>query len=220
MKVKKGFKAELHHSVPLETQGSCVASCFNNWGRMIASDQYGGLFRVTMSALGGRPEATRIKPIPVELGEAQGPCWAFGALYVITNFSKYPRGLYRVTDTDMNDALDKVELLWQFAPEADEHGPHAVLPGPDGQSHYVVAGNQTLPTEMSASRVPKHWAEDNLLEPPLIDCGFMRGVMAPGGWVAKTDRNGKNGNSSPPASATNMTRRSIRKARFSPLPRT
>ncbi len=191
MKVKEGFKVELLYSVPMETQGSWVASCFDPKGRMIVSDQYGGLFRVTMPALGGKPEETKVEPVPVDLGEAQGLCWAFDALYVITNSSKYPRGLYRVTDTDKNDVLDKVEQLRVFAPEGGEHGPHAVLPGPDGKSLYVVVGNQTPLTEMAASRVPKHWAEDNLLDPPLIGRGFMREVMAPGGWVAKTDPDGK-----------------------------
>lgn len=39
MKVKKGFKVELLYSVTMETLGSWVASCFDNKGRMIASNQ-------------------------------------------------------------------------------------------------------------------------------------------------------------------------------------
>lgn len=191
IKVKDGFKVELLHSVKMSTEGSWVASCFDDKGRLIVSDQYGGLFRVTPPAIGGKPEDTKVEPIPVELGEAQGLCWAFDSLYAITNSSKYPRGLYRVTDTNNDDVLDKVEPLRIFAPQGGEHGPHAVIPGPDGNSLYVVVGNQTPVTEMNSSRVPAHWAEDNLLEPPLIGRGFMREVMAPGGWVAKTDKDGK-----------------------------
>jgi len=191
MKVKDGFKVELLYSVPMEKEGSWVASCFDDKGRMIVSDQYGGLFRITPPAIGGKPEDTKIESIPVALGEAQGLCYAFNALYVVTNSSKYPRGLYRVTDTNKDDVLDKVEPLRMFANSGGEHGPHAVLPGPDGKSLYVVVGNQTPITEMSSSRVPRHWAEDNLLDPPLIGRGFMREVMAPGGWVAKTDPDGK-----------------------------
>ncbi|HVJ46807.1 MAG TPA: c-type cytochrome, partial [Luteolibacter sp.] len=191
MKVKEGFKVELLHSVKMSSEGSWVASCFDDKGRLIVSDQYGGLFRVTPPAIGGNAEDTKVEPIPVQLGEAQGLCWAFGSLYAITNSSKYPRGLYRVTDTDKDDVLDKVEQLRQFANAGGEHGPHAVLPGPDGKSLFVVVGNQTPVTETSSSRVPKHWAEDNLLDPPLIGRGFMREVMAPGGWIAKTDKDGK-----------------------------
>ncbi|TLD72763.1 c-type cytochrome [Phragmitibacter flavus] len=191
IKLKEGFKVELLHSVNMQEKGSWVVCCFDDKGRMIVSDQYGKLYRVTPPALDGKAEETKIDEIPVELGEAQGLCWAFDALYVVTNSSKYPRGLYRVTDTNNDDTLDKVETLRLFPNTGGEHGPHAVLLGPDGESLYVVVGNQTAVTELNTSRVPQHWAEDNLLEPPLIGRGFMREVMAPGGWIAKTDKDGK-----------------------------
>jgi putative heme-binding domain-containing protein len=191
MKVKEGFKVELLYTVPLETEGSWVVSCFDDKGRLIVSDQYGALYRVTPPEIGGEAAETRVEKLPAEIGEAQGLCYAFGALYVVTNSTKYPRGLYRVTDSDGDDMLDKVELLRKFAEAGGEHGPHAVLPSPDGESLYVVVGNQTPVTEIDVSRVPQHWAEDNLLEPPLVGRGFMQEVMAPGGWVAKTDRDGK-----------------------------
>ena len=193
IKVKEGFKVELLHSVNMASQGSWVVSTFDGKGRLIVSDQYGGLFRVTVPPLGGKPEETKVEPIPVALGEAQGLCWAFDSLYVVTNSGKYPRGLYRVTDTNKDDMLDKVEQLRLFANSGGEHGPHAVLPGPDGKSLYVVVGNQTPVTETSTSRVPKHWAEDNLLQPPLVGRGFMREVMAPAaGWRRRT-RTARNG---------------------------
>ena len=191
MKIKEGFKVQLLHTVDLATEGSWVSSCFDDKGRLIVSDQYGGLYRITPPAIGGKPEDTQIESIPVELGEAQGLCYAFGALYVVTNSDKYPRGLYRVTDRDKDDIFDKIEPLRMFPNQGGEHGPHAVLLGPDGKSLYVVSGNQTPMPEMSSSLVPTHWAEDNLLEPPLVGRGFMREVMAPGGWVAKTDPDGK-----------------------------
>lgn len=83
-----------------------------------------------------------------------------------------------------------MEQLRAFENKGGEHGPHAVVLGPDGKSLYCVVGNQTAITECDTSRVPKHWKEDNLL-PPLIGRGFMREVMAPGGWIAKTDFEGK-----------------------------
>ncbi len=190
IKVKEGFKVELLYSVPMAEQGSWVATCFDDKGRMIASDQYGKLYRVTPPAIGGAAEDTKIESIPVDLGEAQGLTYAFGSLYVVTNSDRYPRGLYRVKDTNRDDTFDKVELLRAFPNEGGEHGPHAVLPGPDGKSLYVVVGNQTALTKMDNSRVPLQWQEDNLL-PPLTGHGFMAGVKAPGGWIAKTDPDGK-----------------------------
>ncbi|MEZ0390249.1 MAG: heme-binding protein, partial [Verrucomicrobium sp.] len=190
IKLKEGFKAELLYSVPLKTQGSWVANTFDDKGRLIVSDQYGKLYRVTPPALGGKPADTKVEEIPAEIGEAQGLLFAFGHLYAITNSDKFPRGLYRISDTNNDDMFDKVEQLRAFTNKGGEHGPHAVVLGPDGKSIYCVVGNQTPITEMNTSRVPQHWAEDVLL-PPLIGRGFMRDVMATGGWIAKTDPDGK-----------------------------
>ncbi|HMF12969.1 MAG TPA: c-type cytochrome, partial [Gemmataceae bacterium] len=74
-----------------------------------------------------------------------------------------------------------------------EHGSHAVLPGPDGKSLYIVCGNATqMVNPLAGSRVPKLWGEDHLL-PRLPDGnGFMRGVLGPGGCIYKVDPDGKN----------------------------
>jgi putative heme-binding domain-containing protein len=190
IKLKEGFKAELLYSVPMKKQGSWVASCFDDKGRLIESDQYGKLYRVTLPPLDGKPSETKVEEIPVDFGEAQGLLYAFGALYAITNSDKYPRGLWRISDTNGDDVFDKVEQLRAFENKGGEHGPHAVILGPDKKSLYIVSGNQTPVPKMDSTRVPTHWDEDNLL-PPLIGRGFMREVMAPGSWIAKTDPEGK-----------------------------
>lgn len=190
IKIKEGFKVELLYSVPMTKEGSWVATCFDDKGRLIVSDQYGKLYRVVLPALDGKPSDTKVEEIPAEIGEAQGLVYAFGALYAITNSDKYPRGLWRIKDTDGDDKFDKVEQLRAFPNKGGEHGPHAVVVSPDGKSLYCIVGNQTPLTEMNSSRVPQHWGEDRLLA-PLVGRGFMREVMAPGGWVAKTDPEGK-----------------------------
>ncbi len=108
-------------------------------------------------------------------------------------------------DTDGDDKLDKVESLRPLI-GGGEHGPHAVLPHPDGKSLYVVIGNQTKLTELSDSRVPRNWGEDHLLPRMPDGRGFMRGVLAPGGCIYRIDPTAKTGNSSRWASATNTTR--------------
>jgi hypothetical protein len=61
---------------------------------------------------------------------------------------------------------------------------------PDGKSLYVMCGNQLPEPSCETSRVPRNWAEDQLF-PMLLGRGFMRDVLAPGGWLAKTDLDGK-----------------------------
>ncbi|MCA8992505.1 MAG: c-type cytochrome [Planctomycetaceae bacterium] len=190
MKVAKDFKVELLHSVPMDQEGSWVSMCIDPKGRLIACDQYGGLFRITPPGILDATE-TLVEKINVDIGEAQGLLWAFESLYVVVNTGgKYESGLYRVRDTDGNDELDSVETLRLLPGSGGEHGPHAILLAPDGKSLYVVCGNKTDLTEFASSRVPKIWDEDNML-PRLYGRGFMKGVPAPGGYVSRIDPDGK-----------------------------
>src|SRR5439155_26671473 len=83
--IAKGFKVELLYSVPKDREGSWVSMCTDPKGRLIVSDQYGGLFRVTPPAIGGKAEDTKVEKLPIDLGEAQGLLWAFDSLYVVVN---------------------------------------------------------------------------------------------------------------------------------------
>ena len=111
MKVAKGFKVELLFSVPKDEMGSWVCMCVDPKGRLLVSDQYGGLYRVTPR--GERPAETRIEKIPAQIGSAQGLVWAFDSLYVVVN-APGKSGMYRVTSSKKNDTLDTVETLRLF----------------------------------------------------------------------------------------------------------
>lgn len=190
MIVKKDFRVELLHSVPMDEEGSWVSMCVDPQGRLIVCDQYGGLFRVTPPGIRGA-ERLQIEKINVDIGEAQGLLCAFDSLYVVVNKgAKYESGLYRVRDTNGDDQWDSVETLRLLPGSGGEHGPHAVLLAPEGDALYVVCGNKTDLTEFARSRVPQIWDEDNMLPRP-YGRGFMKGVPAPGGYVAKIDPDGK-----------------------------
>ena len=188
LKVAKGFQVELLYSVPKGQQGSWVNMCTDPKGRLIVSDQYGSLYRVTPAQFGAKSK-TMVEKINVDIGEAQGLLWAFDSLYVNVNKGKlYEGGLYRVTDKDGDGDLDTVKMLRPLK-GTGEHGPHAVLPHPDGKSLVVICGNRTEMTEIATSRVPRNWDEDNLL--PRVQGRFMRGTRAPGGFICRIDPEGK-----------------------------
>ena len=190
LKVMKDFKVELLYNVPKDTQGSWVALCVDDRGRFIVSDQSGPLYRLTVP-LAGQTGAVQVEEIKLDIGHAQGLLYAFGSLYAVVNDKAHGgRGLYRVRDTDGDDKFDKVELLKKFQESGGEHGPHAVLLGPDKKSIYVVCGNQTDLPENDRCHVPPFWGEDLLL-PRIYGRGFMKGILAPRGWIAKTDPDGK-----------------------------
>ncbi|MEX1094613.1 MAG: c-type cytochrome [Planctomycetales bacterium] len=185
-----GFEVELLYTVPKESQGSWVAIAFDDKGRLIASDQeQKGLFRVTPPAPGSG-EPTRVEPLDAKITAAQGMVHAFGALYLSVNGGP-GSGFYRARDTNGDDQYDEITLLKRFQ-GGGEHGPHAVRLSPDGKSLYVVCGNHTKPPEkFDASRLPRNWGEDLLLPRQWDANGHAAGILAPGGWIAKTDPEGK-----------------------------
>lgn len=181
-----GYKVERLYSVPAAHQGSWVNMTFDPKGRLIVSDQNGSLFRVTLNA-GAAPT---VEPIPVAIGEAQGLLYVGDALYVVVNrAARYNSGLYRLRDTNGDDRFDEMKLLRQFDGNG-EHGPHAVVLGPDKKSLYIVAGNFTkIPNPEVFAPTPV-WDEDQLLPRMPDGGGHDPHIKAPAGWVAKTDLEG------------------------------
>ncbi|MFT5732790.1 MAG: putative heme-binding domain-containing protein [Planctomycetota bacterium] len=197
-----GFEAELLYTVPNEVFGSWVALTTDDKGRLYTSDQGGqGLYRITPAGIpgAGTPGAgasdagnstsnvTSIERINVDVSGAQGMCWAFGALYVNVN----GQGVWRITDTDQDDQLDRAEHLIKLG-NGGEHGPHAIMLTEDGEGLYFIGGNHVRAPEYTSSMAPDNWKEDLLL-PRLWDVGgHARGILAPGGWIARCDPNGEN----------------------------
>jgi putative heme-binding domain-containing protein len=187
-------------------------------GRFIVSDQHGGLYRFPIPKLGEKVDPATIqqitystagakarkritgtdpKPMTEELaklpqiGHAQGLCYAFDSLYVVVNTrnSSSGCGVFRLLDTDGDDNFDKLIELKKLGLMAGEHGPHAIIPAPDGKHLYVVIGNQTkVPSDYTHSRVPEFWGEDQLL--PSLQYSS-KGAEAPLGHIAQIDPEGK-----------------------------
>ena len=211
LKLQEGFKAEHLYSPSDNEMGSWVSMAFDDKGRLIVSDQYGSLYRLNVPEIGAdnlTPEIEKVRiktsdPVAdsvVQMGYAQGLLYAFNSLYVMVNhriredeedqdFDK-GSGLYRLQDTDGDDEFDKLTLLKQLE-GAGEHGPHSIIPSPDGESLYVIAGNHTDLPEMDYYRLPKVWEDDNLFPQIKDPRGHANERGAPGGWIAKIDPAGE-----------------------------
>ncbi|MCE6992161.1 c-type cytochrome [Dyadobacter sp. CY323] len=201
LKLPEGFKAEHLYSPSEEKNGSWVSMTFDNKGRMITSDQYGGLFRLELPPIGST-EKPKVETLRVEgdtakvaMGYAHGLLYAFNSLYVMINNrenARFPKGsgLYRLQDTDKNDQYDKITLIKGMKGEG-EHGPHSIILSPDKQSLYVVAGNFTDLPKMDSYRLMTNWKNDNLFPFIKDPRGHANDRHAPGGWIAHTDPEGK-----------------------------
>ncbi|HQZ65157.1 MAG TPA: c-type cytochrome [Planctomycetaceae bacterium] len=219
--VLPGFQVEKLFTVPKDELGSWVCIAFDNKGRLLASDQGDkGICRITLPAIstsllpraggegGRRPDEGAATETIVERLDfskcefqptgAHGMLWAFDSLYFCCNGGP-GSGLYRARDTDGDDQFDECVRLREI-PGGGEHGPHSIRLSPDGKRIYLVAGNHTPPpfkvgeeaeNKDYSSRVPTNWGEDLLL-PRMWDAnGHARGILAPGGWIASTDPDGK-----------------------------
>ena len=133
LKLPAGFHADHLYGPSLNGEGSWVSMTFDSKGRIIASDQYGGLYRLRVPAIGDTVNKTEIESLKifpdtvtskdnVSIGYAHGLLWAFNSLYVMINNKNGPKskfkkgsGLYRMQDTNGDDQFDKVTLLKALA---------------------------------------------------------------------------------------------------------
>ncbi len=186
-----GFEVDLVYEVPFTEQGSWVCLCIDPKGRLIASDQYGKLYRVT---LGKDPkgQAEKIEQLEIDIGMAQG-MYAFDNTLLININGNGPTGpgLYRLTDTDANDQYDKIEHVVPIK-GTGEHGPHAIIPGPDGKIYFCGGNQSDVPELAKKSVVPRHWSEDHIVGRMPDARGFMKDRLAPGGWICRMDRDCSN----------------------------
>src|ERR1700710_675908 len=98
LRLPAGFHADHLYSPGIHDQGSWVAMTFDDKGRMIASDQYGYLYRITLPPIGSDTATTKVKveklaiDIPgdtssatIKIGYAHALMYAFNSLYVMIN---------------------------------------------------------------------------------------------------------------------------------------
>lgn len=189
-KVAQGFKLERVHAVK-KNEGSWVSMTKDGQGRLIVSDQYGGLFRVTVPSLSGGK--TEVEKLDAEIGGAHGLLWNKGILYVSVNEqgNKIPteRGVWMLRE--QGSGYGKPQKIMAIN-GGGEHGIHSLVLSPDGEWIYFVAGNSSPVPEYSDSLPADNWQEDQLLPRNPDGRGHASKLMAPGSYVARFKLDGSN----------------------------
>jgi putative heme-binding domain-containing protein len=181
-----GYRAELIRSAQ-PGEGSWVSMAIDPKGRLIISPQEGknNLLQVTLSKNG---QVEKLEKIDQPVGSAMGMLYAFNSLYV-NGAGPDGLGLYRLKDNAGH--YDSVKLIKKIEGAAGEHGSHAVVLGKD-KHLYIVSGNFTkLPVDIAPDSPHKNYAEDQLLPRGNDGNGFGNGVLPPGGFLLRTDEDGK-----------------------------
>ncbi|HYT90487.1 MAG TPA: hypothetical protein VEL76_17405, partial [Gemmataceae bacterium] len=214
--VPPGFRVEQAVKLPADDpKFSLVNMCFDAKGRLLVSREGGPILLCTDADKDGVLQTVR--PYCKQVTNCQGMCWVKDALLLVGN-GPQGTGLYRVRDTKGRDETDEVTLLHQFEGGMGEHGPHAILHGPDDWLYLVIgnhawaklgpdaAKNGANPLKLAANSPLTRWPKggmgpdqgkpnttEDVLLPRLNDGrGHAADILAPGGTIWRLDHNGKN----------------------------
>jgi putative heme-binding domain-containing protein len=180
-----GFKADLVHLVSRGTQGTWVSLAVSPQGDLVAGDQLGVLWRVSLAD----PAKPVVTKIDTKFFGCHGLLFAHGALYACTS-EKGKGDIWRLRDTK-GDGSYAEQTLIRALKGSGEHGPHQLVLERDG-SILVVGGNHTaLPDDEKAGAPVRRWDEDDLLKKFEDANGHAAGIKAVGGWIARMDKDGK-----------------------------
>jgi putative heme-binding domain-containing protein len=183
--LQPGFKAELLHIVPKPEQGTWVSLAVSPEGDLVAGDQGGVLWRVSLKD----PTKPVVTKIDTKFFGCHGLLFAHGALYACTS-EKGKGDIWRLRDTK-GDGSYAEQTMIRALKGSGEHGPHQLVLDRDG-SILVVGGNHTkLPDDEKAGAPTKRYDEDDLLKKYEDANGHASGIKAVGGWIARMDKDGK-----------------------------
>ncbi|MFO0809754.1 MAG: HEAT repeat domain-containing protein [Gemmataceae bacterium] len=203
--VPTGFRVETVAKNPKPGDPfSLVNMCFDHKGRLFVSQERGPIL------ICSEPDASgvfqTVRPYCTQLKNCHGMCWIKGSLYLVGD-GPGGTGLYCCKDTKGTDAIDTVEQLHKYKGGMGEHGPHAVLHGPDDKL-YLIAGNHSWmqPDKLADNSPLRRWPNgqmgpdqgridttEDVLLPRLNDArGHAANILAPGGTIWRADLDGKN----------------------------
>jgi putative heme-binding domain-containing protein len=203
--VPEGFVVEMVAKNPdPKDPFSLINLTFDDRGRLLVSQENGPILLCSKPDKNGIFQS--VKPYCSKVKSSQGMCWVDGALLLVGAGPNGP-GLYRVSETPSHDQANKPELLLPYKGGMGEHGPHAILHGPDNWL-YVVNGNHSWakPEKLAANSPLLRWPKgqmgpdqgkpgttEDVLLPRLNDAnGHAADILAPGGAIWRLDRHGKN----------------------------
>jgi len=210
--VPNGFRVETVVAPDTKIEGesfaqvkpSFVNMCFDGKGRLLLSQERGPILLALDADKDGVLEKLRVYCDQVT--NCQGMCWADGALYLVGDGPK-KTGLYRCRDTKGQDRIDEVEAILVFKGGMGEHGPHAIIHGPDNMLYLVIGNHAWVEIKELAKNSPlTRWPKgqpgldqgkpgtvEDVLLPRLNDAnGHAANILAPGGTIWRLALDGKN----------------------------
>ena len=171
-----------------EETGSLIAMEFNEFGKLLLSQEQGPLLIADPTKQLNDPQ--RVRVYCNEVNTCQGILPLNGSVYVTADGPK-GLGLYKLADRNRDGILEVQSMLLGFTGEPGEHGPHGVQLGPDGMI-YVIVGNGSQVKQLTDATSPYQDSYEGDVIPRYQDPGgHAVGVEAPGGTIARVSVDGK-----------------------------
>ncbi|MPY87456.1 MAG: hypothetical protein GEU99_06005 [Luteitalea sp.] len=175
-----GFAVEEVYAA--EKSGSVIALTFDSDGQLVVSREKGPVVRLLDRDNDGLPDEEQV--ITDRVTNCQGLQFDGRYLFAVGE-GPQGTGLYRVGDADGDGVGERVELITLNTGAIGEHGPHAVIFGPDGYIYWMLGNHTAIVPSPDPLSPHRGWEEDQLL-PSYTDArGHAAEIRAPGGTVLR-----------------------------------
>ena len=185
---------------------SLVNMCFDAKGRLLVSQEGGPILLCTKPDKDGVLQ--EVKPYCTQVKNCHGMCWVEGRPLPRRQRPEGARACTAAATPKDADKIDEVTLLHAFNGGMGEHGPHAILHGPDDWLYVVIGNHAQAPRsdKLAANSPLRRWptggmgpdqgkpdTTEDVLLPRLNDAnGHAANILAPGGTIWRMDNDGKN----------------------------
>ncbi len=169
---------------PSDKAGTIVTLTFDGGGHLVVSRERGPIVRLRDTTGDGVFDAEEV--VTDSVTNCQGLLFDGPDLYAVGLGPDGP-GLYRVRDTNNDGAGDAVETVTLSTAAMQEHGPHAVVFGPDGYLYWMLGNHTGIVPSLAPSSPHRGWREGQLLESYVDARGHAAAIRAPGGFVVRRD---------------------------------
>jgi putative membrane-bound dehydrogenase-like protein len=177
--VPEGF--ELERIAEPELVGSLVCLTWGRGRELLVSREGGPI--LTLHDEDGDGRYDRAAEFSTEVANCQGLCLVGDDLYAVGH-GPQGAGMYLLPDRNRDGRADEVRPLARVRGGIGEHGPHAVVLGPDGWLYHALGNHAFIreaPEPTSSVRNPY---EGDLLQPRFEDGhGHAAGIKVPAGTI-------------------------------------
>ncbi len=171
-----------------EQIGSIIAFEFNEFGKIIAALETGGLVILDPNS---KSQPRRPRYLTKEISAVQGILPLNGDIYV-TGIYANNLGLYKLVDNDADESIDEIIEILAFKGYPGEHGSHGLALGTDGNIYVSVGNHVSYAGEVASNSPYRNYYEGTIVKRYEDPGGHAKGIRAPGGTILRTDLDGTN----------------------------